>query len=228
MWWALGILVVIAVGFPLTIGLATRGLGRRPLKPLKPSPAVQWLQERYGLNERVGVRVESAVARGELVGDPALEDAVHGLAALIVSGRAPGQRQLRIVGLSSMALGAGCLVVAIVVVGLDHAGEAPALIPYGLFATANAWVQLVYVPRRRRRQAARALEVNRQAAEAQLSFGAEDRRGEGGAGDSGDGGDRQRRGRGGAGAGGGRSSGPGPDPGPVRGPAAIRRDGGSG
>jgi hypothetical protein len=228
MWWALGVLVVIAVGFPLTIGLATRGLGRRPLKPLRPSPAVQWLQERYGLTERAGVRVESAVARGEPAGDPALEDAAHGLAALVVSGRAPGQRQLRIIGLSSMAVGAGCLVVAIVIVGLGHAGKVSALIAYGLFAMANAWVQLVYGPHRRRRQATRALEVNRQAAGARLSFRAGDGRGEGGAGDSGDRGDRQHRQRGGPGAGGGRPSGPGPDPGPGRGSAPGRRDRGSG
>lgn len=175
MWWALGVLVVVAVGLPLTIGLATRGLGRRPLKPLKPSQTVQWLQERYGLDGRAGERVESAVARGERVGDPALEDAAHGLAALIVGGRAPGQRLLRRVGFGSMALGAGCLVFAIVVVGLNqHAGAAPSLIPYGLFWMGNAWVQLVYSPRRRRRQATRALEANRQAAATRLSFWAED------------------------------------------------------
>ena len=74
-----------------------------------------------------------------------------------------------------MALGAGCLVFAIVVVGLNqHAGAAPSLIPYGLFWMGNAWVQLVYSPRRRRREATRALEANRQAAATRLSFWAED------------------------------------------------------
>jgi hypothetical protein len=55
------------------------------------------------------------------------------------------------------ALGA----VAVVCLG-HHAGETPLLIPYGLFITGNAWFQQIWGPRRQRRQAARALEVNRQ------------------------------------------------------------------
>jgi hypothetical protein len=195
MWWALGVLVVIAVGFPLTIGLATRGLGRRPLKPLKPNPTVQWLQERYGLDGRASARVESAVAHGERVGDPALEDAANGLAALIVSNDAPGLRSLRMAGFGVMAGGTVLLIVAIIAVTLNIlASHLQFFLVYGPLLMIQGGVQAILVPRIRRRKAAAALELNRQAAAARLSFRAGDHRAKGDARDSGDGGDRQRRG----------------------------------
>jgi hypothetical protein len=168
-WWALGVVVVIAVGLPLTIGLATRGMASQPPRPFRPGygKTGQWLHEQYGLDWRDCVRIERAVTRGQQVEDSALEDAAHGLATLIVSGRAPGQRLRQTVGYGGVALGLGCLIFAIVAVCLGyHAGEAPFLIPYALFVTANAWFQQIWGPRRQRRQAARALEANRPAAAA--------------------------------------------------------------
>ena len=66
-WWALGVLVVVAAGFPLTIMLVTRGMADRPPKPLRPGygKTGQWLHERYGLDWRACVRVEQAVGRGD-------------------------------------------------------------------------------------------------------------------------------------------------------------------
>jgi hypothetical protein len=195
-WWALGVVAVILVGLPLTVGLTTRGMASRPPRPFRPGygKTGEWLHERYGLDWRTCVQVEQIVARGERTGDPALEEAVHGLAALIVSGRAPGQRLIRVVSYGSMVLGVGCLIFVIVVLGLGHhVGETPALIPYGVFLTLHSWFQLIHGPRRQRRRAARALELNRQAAAARLSFGSEDHQGGGGARDPGDGGDRQHR-----------------------------------
>ena len=194
MWWALGVLLVIAVGFPLAIGLATRGLGRRPLKPLKPSPTGQWLQERYGLDGRASARVELAVAHGERVGNPALEDAAHGLAAMIVSGRAPGQRQARRAGFCGLVGGAVVLIVGIIAVTLNlFASYLRFALVYGPLLMIQGGVQAIWAPRTRQRKAAAALELNRQAAAARLSFRAEEHRGEAGARDSGDGGDRQHR-----------------------------------
>jgi len=175
-WWALGVVVVIAVGLPLTIGLSTRGLGRRPMRPLRPGygKTGRWLHERYGLDWRTCVRVEQSVMRGERVDDPALENPAHELAALIVSGRAPDQRLIRILGYGSMALGVGALIFVIVLLGLGHhIREAPALIPYGLFLTFHSWFMLIRGQRRQRQRAARALELNRQASARRLSFGAE-------------------------------------------------------
>jgi hypothetical protein len=174
-WWALGVLVVIAVGFPLTVGLATRGLGRRPLKPLKPSPTVQWLQERYGLDGRASARVELAVAHGERVGNPALEDAAHGLAAQIVSNDAPGQQVARRAGFVGVAGGAVVLIVGIVGISLHHwASHLQFSLVYGPLLMIQGGVQAIWAPRIRRRKAAAALERNRQAAAARLSFRSED------------------------------------------------------
>jgi hypothetical protein len=166
-WWALGVVAVIAVGLPLTIGLATRGMANRPPRPLRPGygKTGRWLHERYDLDWRTCVRIQQAVGRGERVDDPALEDPAHGLAALIVSGRAPDQRLIRILGYGSVALGVGCLMLVIVALGLgDHIREAPALIPYALFLTFHSWFMLIRGQRRQRQRAARALELNRQAA----------------------------------------------------------------
>jgi hypothetical protein len=224
-WWALGVLVVVAVGLPLTIGLATRGMADRPPKPLRPGygKTGQWLYERYGLDWRACVRIQQAVARGERVGDPALEDAAHGLAVLTVSGRAPGQRLIRVAGVVWLGSGATIVVVGIVVVVLGHApARLDFLLWYGPFMMVQAGVQTIWVPRIQRRKASRALELNRQAATAQLWCRAEDHQGGGGASDSGDGGDRERRDGGRAGGGRRGPSGPGPDPGPGRGPAARR------
>jgi hypothetical protein len=121
--------LVIAVGLPLTIGLATRGMASRPPRPLRPGygKTGQWLHERYGLDWRACVRIQQAVARGERVGDPPLEDATHGLAALTVRGRAPGQRLIRVAGLVWMGSGAVVLTVEIVVLCL-HGREASRLL----------------------------------------------------------------------------------------------------
>jgi hypothetical protein len=230
-WWALGVLVLVAVGLPLTIGLATRGMADRPPKPLRPGfgKTGQWLHERYGLDWRACVRIQQAVARGERVGDPALEDPAHGLAALTVSGRAPGQRLLRIVGYIGMTAGAAVLVGGIVMVVFGHApSRLLFFLWYGPLLMAQSGIRPLWMVRIQRRKAARALEVNRQAATARLWFGAEDRRCEGGASDSCDGGDRQCRRGGRAGRGRRGSPGPGPDPGPGLGPAARRGDRGPG
>ena len=122
MWWALGVLAVVAVGLPLTVGLATRGMADRPPKPLRPGygKTGQWLHERYGLDWRACVRIQQAVARGERVRNPALEDAAHELAALTVRGQAPEQRLLRKVGCGAMALGAAILITGIVVIIIGH------------------------------------------------------------------------------------------------------------
>jgi hypothetical protein len=177
-WWALGVLVVVAVGFPLTIGLVTRGMADRPPKPLRPGygKTGQWLHEHYGLDWRACVRIQQAVTRGERVGDSTLEDAAHGLAALTVRGRAPGQRLLLVAGLVWIGSGVVVLAVEIVVLCL-HGHQASRLLFflwYGPFMIVQATVQTIWVPRIQRRKASRALELNRQAAPAQLWCRAED------------------------------------------------------
>ena len=183
-WWAIGVALVIAVGLPLTIGLATRGMASRPPRPLRPGygKTGQWLHERYGLDWRACVRIQQAVARGERIGDPALEDATHGLAALTVSGRAPGQQLLRILGYVGMTAGAAILVGGIVMVAFGHAPlRLLFLLCYGPLLMVQSGVRPLWMVRIQRRKATRALEVNRQAADARLSFEARDHRGGGGA-----------------------------------------------
>ena len=97
---------------------------------------------------------------------------------------------LRIAGFSGIALGLAVLVVGVVVVSLSHAAFRLEFFLWdGPFLIIQGCVQTIWVPRVQRRKASVALEVNRPAAAARLSFRAGDHQDEGGACDSGDGSD---------------------------------------
>ena len=155
--------MVIGVALPLGAWLLTRGVARRPPAKLRPSHGRvdTWIQQRYGLSWQECSRVRTSVAQGVPVSDPVLADAVHGLAAATVSGKVPGQRATRIAarlnGVSGTAL-AAFAIISHVTRTLMAGGLI--FIPQGLLLAASSCISSVQL-RRQRRNAVRALELNR-------------------------------------------------------------------
>lgn len=164
--WAAGVIVIIGVGLPLGAWLLTRRTARRPPGELSTGdPNTDWLRKEYGLAWLERSRVQTAVGEGKRVSDSALEGAAHELAARTLSGSLPRFRQLRFIG--RMNLGIGVVLTGVGVVDLvrdpSRAGTY-FLIPEGILLAVNGWFIFVWQPKRQRRAAARALDLNRAAA----------------------------------------------------------------
>jgi hypothetical protein len=164
--WAAGVIVIIALGLPLAAWLLTRRTARQPPGELSTGDRnTDWLRREYGLAWLERSRVQAAVAEGNRVSDPALEGAAYELAARILNGDLPRLRQLRFIGRLNLGI-AGLLVAT----GLIRLVRDPAqsatyfLIPEGVLLAGTGWFTFLWQPKRERRAASRALELNQAAA----------------------------------------------------------------
>src|SRR5947209_15543481 len=133
--------VVLAVTVVLTIGAwRFRGKPRRPLAEPRTDRVDRWLIQQYGLASlRDCWDVRDAVRGGRAVGDPALREAAHGLAAELLSGRLRDANPIALVMAGLFAL-AGTLYLG---TGLTRGGgEATLYIFAGAMSllAACAWV----------------------------------------------------------------------------------------
>lgn len=89
--WAWVVLVVVAVGIPVTVWLRSRTL-KPPREPYgSPIPKLdrvdRWLYDQYRLGNLDRSRVSQAVIEGRELSEPALRHAAHGLAAAMLTGQ---------------------------------------------------------------------------------------------------------------------------------------------
>jgi hypothetical protein len=163
--WAASIIVLIGAGLPLGAWLLMRRLAHRPPGDLSSGDRVDdWLRREYGLAWLERSRVRTAVAEGRLVDDPALEGAAHGLAARTLSGSLRGGQLQRVAGRINLVIGAVLVAVGAARLAARTSQEAASfLIIEGVILTANGWVSFIWLPKRQRRAAARALGLNRAA-----------------------------------------------------------------
>ena len=163
MLWAVGALVVIGAGLPVTAWLATRGLARRPATPLKPyhGRVESWIHRQYQLDWTECSLILSAVTQGRRVSGPGLEDAAHRLAAATLRGKVPGIRAVRLAATINLILGpamAGAGIAALFLPGSKF--TAVFLIIEGVLFFTLGWLNYVRGPGKQRKNAARALELN--------------------------------------------------------------------
>jgi len=160
--WAAGVIVIIGVGLPLGAWLLTRRLARRPAGKFGTGDRLDdWLRREYGLAWLERTQVRTAVTQGSRVGDPRLEGAAHELAARMLSGDLPGLWHSVLLG--KVNLGLGLILTALGVIDLvRHPSQTGTviLIPEGMLLAVNGWLTFVWLPKRRRRAAARARELN--------------------------------------------------------------------
>ncbi len=163
MLWALGALVVIGAGLPLTAWLATRGLARRPSAPLQPyhGRAETWIHREYQLGWPECSLIHDAVARGRRVGDPGLEDAAHRLADATLRRKVPGTRVLYLAAGANLVLGPAMIGLAIASLFLsENRFLAVYFVIEGALFSSLGWHNYVRGPRKQRNNAARALDLN--------------------------------------------------------------------
>jgi hypothetical protein len=162
--WAVFALVVIALGFPVTAWVVTRGLARRPLGPLAPyrGRAEKWIHKHYGVDWPGCSLIQKAVAQGSRVADPVLEDAAHRLAAATLARKVPAARLLYVAAAMNIVLG---LFMASFGIGslfwVTSRFQAVFLIFQGVWFFTLGWIQYKYGVGRQRKNAFRALELNR-------------------------------------------------------------------
>lgn len=164
MLWAVFALAVIALGLPVTAWAVTRGLARRPPEPLTPhhGRAEKWIRQHYGVDWSGCSLIQKAVAQGSRVADPVLEDAAHQLAAATLARKAPNTRSLYAAAVMNIALGP--LMASFGISSLFWAtSRFPAifLIFQGAWFFTLGWIQYKHGVGRQRKNAFRALELNR-------------------------------------------------------------------
>lgn len=166
MLWAVGALVGIGAGLPLTAWLATRGLARRPSAPLKPyhGRAESWIHRQYQLGWTECSLIHDAVTQGRRVGDPGLEDAAHRLAAATLRGKVPGIRVVRLAAGTNLILGPAMVGLGIASFFLsENRFFAVYFIFEGVLFFTLGWLSYTRGPRKQRDNAARALDLNQPA-----------------------------------------------------------------
>ena len=89
--WAWVVLVVVAAGIPVAVGLRSRSL-KPPREPYgSPVPKLdrvdRWLYDQYQLGNLDGAQINQAVIEGRELTDPRLRPAAHGLAAAMLTGQ---------------------------------------------------------------------------------------------------------------------------------------------
>jgi hypothetical protein len=160
--WAVGGILVIAVGLPLVAWFVTRHWEHRPPDISYNDRVQAWLLQAYGLPRLQRLAIQRAVEAGQHVGDPALEAAAHGLAAQILSGDLPGPSHARLKGWLVVAAGLALIggeVALYMIPGNDNSwGGGTAFL--GVLVGGGG-VTYILLPRRRPRAARRALELNR-------------------------------------------------------------------
>lgn len=164
--WVLALVVVAGVGLPVAGWLITR---RAP--PPKTAGRLgarsdtidRWLSEQYQLPLRDRSRVRKAVFQGQQVSEPALAHAAHGLAARMLAGGFTGQRVSQVTGWVNLVLAICYAGLGIFVLTDGSALGILALIGSGLYLFVGV-ERALRAPRRIRRNAARALQLNQDSA----------------------------------------------------------------
>ena len=160
--WALALVVVIGAVLPVTAWLITR---RAPPpktagRPGAGSDAVdRWLVDQYQLPPRDRSRVRKAVFQGQQVNDAALAQAAHGLATRMLAGGFKMQRVARVLGWVDLTLATWFAGTAIFLLTNGMALGLLALVGSGLYLFVGV-ERAFRAPRRARRNAARALQLN--------------------------------------------------------------------
>jgi hypothetical protein len=160
--WALALVVVIGVGLPVTAWLITR---RAPSPKTAGrlgagSDAIdRWLLDRYQLPPRDRSRVRKAVLQGQQVNDAALAQAAHGLATRVLAGGFKVQRVTQVLGWANLMLAIWFAGTGIFLLTDGMVLGILALVGSGLYLFVGV-ERALRAPRRIRRNAARALQLN--------------------------------------------------------------------
>ncbi len=155
---------MIGLGLPVFAWLATRPLARRPPTPLKPyhGRAETWIHRQYGLDWPECSLIRTAVTLGRQVGEPGLEDAAHRLAAATLRDQVPGARAARLAASVNLVLGPAMAAGGIAGFFFStNSFLSGYLIAEGAFFFLLGWLNYTHGPGKLRKNAARALELNR-------------------------------------------------------------------
>ena len=160
--WALALVVVIGAVLPVTAWLITH---RAPPpktagRPGAGSDAIdRWLLNQYQLPSRDRSRVRKAVFQGQQVNDAALAQAAHGLAARMLAGGFKVQWVTRVLGWADLMLATWFAGTGIFLLTDGMVLGILALVGSGLYSFVGV-ERAFRAPRRIRRNAARALQLN--------------------------------------------------------------------
>jgi hypothetical protein len=160
--WALTLVVVVGVGSPVAAWLITR---RAP--PPKTVGTLgagsdtidKWLLDQYQLSPRDRSRVRKAVFQGQQVNDAALAHAAHGLAARVLAGGFKVQWMTQVVDWTNLMMAICFAGIGVYLLADGMALGILALVGSGLYMFVGV-ERALRAPRRIRRNAARALQLN--------------------------------------------------------------------
>jgi hypothetical protein len=160
--WVLALVVVVGVGLPVAGWLITR---RAP--PPRTAGRLgagsdtidRWLLDQYQLPPRGRSRVRKAVFQGQQVSEAALAHAAAGLAARVLAGGFTVQQVTKVVGWANLVLTICYAGLGIFLLTDGRALGILALVGSGLYLFVGV-ERALRAPRRIRRNAARALQLN--------------------------------------------------------------------